>query len=160
MRCPKCGSGDTRVVDSREAANAVRRRRLCENCGNRFTTYERVETTKPLVVKRDGTREEWNRVKLLEGVRIACTKRSISSARIEELVDEVEAQLTTTGRQEIPTAEIGQAVMRRLRELDEVAYVRFASVYLRFRDAEGFLEAVERIKRPARPSDDQLQLDI
>ena len=147
-------------MDSREAVNAVRRRRLCENCGNRFTTYERVETTKPLVVKRDGTREEWNRVKLLEGVRVACAKRPISSARIEELVDEVEAQLTSTGRQEIPTAEIGQAVMRRLRELDEVAYVRFASVYLRFRDADGFLEAVERIKRPGRPSDDQLQLDI
>ena len=132
-------------MDSREAVNAVRRRRLCESCGNRFTTYERVETTKPLVVKRDGTREEWNRVKLLEGVRVACTKRPISSARIEDLVDEAEAQLTTTGRQEIPTAEIGQAVMRRLRELDEVAYVRFASVYKDFADARDFEEFIRRL---------------
>ncbi|MDP9378854.1 MAG: transcriptional regulator NrdR [Chloroflexota bacterium] len=160
MRCPKCGSGDSRVVDSRDAVNAVRRRRLCENCGNRFTTYERVETLRPLVVKRDGTREEWNRTKLLEGVRIACTKRPISSARIEELVDEVEAQVAGSGRQEILTTEIGLAVMRRLRHLDEVAYIRFASVYLRFRDVNGFLEEVERVKRPGRPADDQLQLDL
>jgi transcriptional repressor NrdR len=111
-------------------------------------------------MKRDGTREEWNRVKLLEGVRIACTKRPISSARIEELVDEVEAQLTGTGRQEIPSSEIGSAVMRKLRELDEVAYIRFASVYLRFRDVNGFLQEVERVKRPSRPSDDQLHLDL
>lgn len=160
MRCPNCGSGDTRVVDSRDAQNAVRRRRLCENCGTRFTTYERVESARPLVVKRDGTREEWNRTKLLEGVRIACTKRSISSARMEELVDEVETQLAGSGRQEIPSSEIGQAVMQRLRALDEVAYIRFASVYMRFRDVDGFLEEVERVKRPRRPSEDQLPLNI
>lgn len=160
MHCPKCGSGSTRVVDSREAADSVRRRRRCEECGDRFTTYERLETTRPLVVKRDGTREEWNRMKLLAGVRLACTKRSISSARIEELVDDIEAQLTGTGRQEIDSAEIGQAVMRGLRSLDEVAYIRFASVYLRFRDVEGFLEEVEKIKQPPRPSDDQIRLNL
>lgn len=160
MRCPKCGSGETRVVDSRDATNAVRRRRLCENCGNRFTTYERVEVLAPLVVKRDSTREAWNRTKLAEGVRIACTKRPISSVRIEALVDGVEAQFIGSGRQEIPTSEIGTAVMRRLRELDEVAYIRFASVYLRFRDVNGFLEEVERVRRPARPSEDQLAMEL
>lgn len=160
MRCPKCGSGETRVVDSREAADSVRRRRRCESCGNKFTTYERIESTRPLVVKRDGTREEWNRAKLLAGVRLACTKRPISSARIEELIDDIETQLTTTGRQEIPSNEIGAGVMHRLRALDEVAYIRFASVYLRFRDVEGFVEEVEKIKRPPRPSDEQIRLNI
>lgn len=147
-------------MDSRDATNAVRRRRLCENCGNRFTTYERVEVLGPLVVKRDSTREAWNRTKLAEGVRIACTKRPISSVRIEALVDDVEAQFMGSGRQEIPTSEIGTAVMRRLRELDEVAYIRFASVYLRFRDVNGFLEEVERVRRPVRPSEDQLAMEL
>ncbi len=160
MRCPSCSSGRTRVVDSRETADSVRRRRRCEDCDHRFTTYERVETTRPLVVKRDGTREEWNRLKLLEGVRLACTKRPISSARVEELVDEVEAQLAGTGRPEVPSSEIGQAVMRRLRLLDEVAYIRFASVYLRFRDVDGFIEEVERIRTPVRPSEDQIPLNL
>ncbi len=116
--------------------------------------------TRPLVVKRDGTREEWNRAKLLEGVRLACKKRPVSSDRIEELVDDVEAQLTGTGRSEIHTADIGQAVMRRLRALDEVAYIRFASVYMRFRDVQGFIEEVERIKRPRPPVDEQTRLEI
>ncbi len=160
MRCPKCASASTRVMDSREAPNAVRRRRVCESCGNRFTTYERVETTRPLVVKRDGSREEWNRSKLLEGVRLACTKRPVSSARIEDLVDEVESQLAGSGKAEIQSSELGQAVMRRLRALDEVAYIRFASVYLRFRDVNGFLEEVARVRRPSRPPEDQLQLEI
>jgi len=160
VHCPKCGSRETRVVDSRDATNAVRRRRSCEHCGNRFTTYERVELLGTLVVKRDSTREAWNRTKLAEGVRIACTKRPISLARMEDLVDEVEAQLMGSGRQEIPSSEIGTAVMRRLRELDEVAYLRFASVYLRFRDVNGFLEEVERVRRPARPSEDQLPMEL
>lgn len=160
MRCPNCASASTRVVDSREAPNAVRRRRLCEDCGNRFTTYERVETLKPLVMKRDGTREEWNRAKLLEGVRLACTKRPVSSVRIEELLDDVEAQLAGSGKQEIASSDIGEAVMRRLRFLDEVAYIRFASVYLRFRDVNGFVQEVDRVRRPVRPNEDQLQLEI
>lgn len=160
MRCPECGSEKTRVVDSREAPGAVRRRRQCEPCGHRFTTFERVETTKPLVLKRDGTREEWSRQKLLDGVRIACTKRPISSARIEALVDGVEVQLAATGRREVPASEIGAGVMRALRELDEVAYIRFASVYLRFRDVDGFVEEVERVRQPVRPPDDQLRLGI
>lgn len=160
MRCPKCGSNDTRVVDSREAPDAVRRRRKCEACGDRFTTYERVETARPMVVKRDGTREEWNRMKLMEGVRLACTKRPISTARVEDLVDSVEAQLTSTGRSEIRSSEIGQAVMRRLQALDEVAYIRFASVYMRFRDVNGFIEEVERIRVPPTPSEDQMQFNI
>jgi transcriptional repressor NrdR len=119
-----------------------------------------VETTKPLVVKRDGTREEWSRLKLLEGVRLACTKRPISGARVERMVEEIEAQLAGTGRQEVPSSEIGAAVMRRLRALDEVAYVRFASVYLRFRDVNGFLEEVEKVRHPARPPEEQVPLDI
>ncbi len=160
MRCPNCNSGATRVIDSREAAEAIRRRRRCEECGHRFTTYERIETSRPLVVKRDGTREDWDRSKLVAGVRLACTKRPVPSARIEELVDEVEAQLTSTGRQEIPTEEIGHAVMRRLRALDEVAYIRFASVYMRFRDVDGFVEAVEQVKRPPRPPEEQIPLNL
>ncbi len=160
MHCPSCGSGRTRVRDSREAPDSVRRRRRCDDCGHKFTTYERIETTRPLVLKRDGTREEWSRTKLLEGVRLACKKRPVSSARIEDLVDDVESQLTGGGRQEIDSTDIGQAVMKRLRSLDEVAYIRFASVYLRFRDVQGFIEEVERIKRPPRAPEEQARLEI
>jgi len=123
-------------------------------------TYEVVETTRPLVVKQDGARQEWDRNKLLAGVRLACTKRPISSARIEDLVNAVESELTSTGRQEIESKDIGEAVMKKLRTLDDVAYIRFASVYRRFRDAGGFLEEVERIKRPARAPDEQVRLEL
>lgn len=160
MRCPNCGSNDTRVTDSREAEESVRRRRRCKQCDERFWTYERVETTKPLVVKRDGTREEWDREKLVRGVRVACSKRPVSHARIEALVDEVESQLAAGGRQEVGSDEIGRAVMRGLRELDEVAYIRFASVYMRFPDAQGFIDAVETIQRPTRPAADQMQFNL
>lgn len=160
MRCPNCGSEDTRVTDSRDADGSVRRRRRCRNCDHRFWTYERIETTKPLVVKRDGAREPWDRSKLVSGIRTACSKRPVPHARIEELVDEVEAKLASGGRQEVQSSEIGQAVMRGLRALDEVAFIRFASVYLRFPDAQGFLEAVEAVRRPARPSDDQMRLGL
>ena len=160
MRCPHCGSGDSKVTDSREADGSIRRRRRCVRCAERFWTYERVETERPLVVKRDGTREEWDRNKIVRGVRVACSKRPVSHARIEELVDEVEARLASGGRQEVPSAEVGQAVMRALRSLDEVAYIRFASVYLRFPDARGFLDAVEAVQRPPRPSDEQIPLNL
>lgn len=160
MQCTRCGARDTRVIDSREAVNAVRRRRQCPECGHRFTTYERVETAKPLVVKRDGTREPWNRAKLQEGIRLACNKRPVPSSVIEELVDDVESRLTSTGRTEVTATEIGQAVMRQLRFIDEVAYIRFASVYLRFRDASGFIEEAENVRRRQHISDSQLALDI
>lgn len=148
------------MVDSRDASGAVKRRRRCANCGARFTTFERVEITKPLVVKRDNTREEWSRAKLLEGVRLACTKRPISSKSMESVVDEVEEQLASTGRSEVSSREIGEAVMRLLRPLDEVAYIRFASVYLRFPDVNGFIEEAERVRTPPKPPEEQIPMNI
>ncbi len=158
MHCPKCGSTKTRVTDSRETTNAIRRRRKCEDCGYRFTTYERIEQIMPLVVKRDGTREEWDRNKLLTGIRLACNKRPVSYSTMQQIVDEIEEQFS--GRQEVDSSEIGQAVMKKLRVLDEVAYIRFASVYLRFHDVNGFIEAVEQVRRPQKPPEEQIPMNI
>jgi transcriptional repressor NrdR len=149
MRCPYCGHLEDRVVDSREAqeGQATRRRRECLGCARRFTTYERIEEVLPHVVKKDGRREAFDRKKIVEGVSRACQKRPISAEQIEALVAGVERTLQELGDREIRTVAIGEAVMRRLRALDEVAYVRFASVYRAFRDVGEFMTELEELAR-------------
>ncbi len=148
MRCPWCGHLEDRVVDSREAqeGQATRRRRECLGCGRRFTTYERIEEILPQVVKKDGRREPFDRKKIVEGVSRACQKRPVSAEQVEALVAGVERQLQELGEREIRTVAIGEAVIRRLRTLDEVAYVRFASVYRAFRDASEFMAELEGLQ--------------
>lgn len=145
MRCPYCGHLEDRVVDSREAQDgqATRRRRECLGCARRFTTYERIEDVLPQVVKKDGRREAFDRAKIVDGVATACQKRPVSAEQIEALVSSVERELQEMGEREIRTSAIGEAVMRRLRKLDEVAYVRFASVYRAFRDVGEFMSELE-----------------
>lgn len=147
MRCPYCGSLDDRVVDSRSSkeARAIRRRRECTTCGKRFTTYEYIEDVAPIVVKSDGRREQFDRSKIFQGIRIASTKRPIATGQIEELVEEVEARIERLGEKEVSTKTIGEMVMEGLRELDEVAYVRFASVYREFKDRSEFLRELEQL---------------
>ncbi len=149
MRCPYCGHLEDRVVDSREAQDgqATRRRRECLGCQRRFTTYERIEEVLPQVVKKDGRREAFDREKIVEGVATACQKRPVSAEQIEALVSGVERALQELGEKEIRTSVIGEAVMQRLRELDEVAYVRFASVYRAFRDVGEFMTELAGLAR-------------
>ena len=151
MRCPYCGHLEDRVVDSREAQDgqATRRRRECAGCARRFTTYERIEEVLPQVVKKDGRREPFDRAKIVEGVAIACQKRPVSAEQIQALVTSVERHLQELGEKEIRTTVIGEAVMRRLRELDEVAYVRFASVYRAFRDVGEFMTELAGLAKKA-----------
>lgn len=145
MKCPFCGQTEDRVVDSREARGgaAIRRRRECLNCSQRYTTYEAIDEVPQLVVKRDGTREPYDRRKLLAGLATACEKRPISAAQLEALVDQVEDQFGVG--EEIPSEVIGGHVMRLLKELDQIAYVRFASVYRRFEDVEEFRSELEEL---------------
>jgi transcriptional repressor NrdR len=145
MHCPYCGHGDSKVVDSRDSEEAIRRRRQCLSCGERFTTYERVETAALYVAKRDGRREEFSREKLLAGLRIACAKRPLPTGSIERLVDDIETELMRQGRLEAPSSQIGEMVMERLRDLDRVAYIRFASVYRDFSEVGDFLRASEAL---------------
>ncbi len=145
MKCPYCGGGDTRVIDTRGARDAIRRRRVCQGCGQRFTTYERVVLSVPQVVKRDGRREEWDFRKLLGGLRIACAKRPIASEAIERLARQVEAEVVELSCQEIRSEEVGARVLEKLRDLDEVAYIRFASVYLPLPDLEALKREVDRL---------------
>ncbi len=149
MRCPYCGHLEDRVVDSREAQDgqATRRRRECLACARRFTTYERIEDVLPQVVKKDGRREAFDRAKIVEGVATACQKRPVSAEQIEALVAGVERDVQELGEREIRTSAIGEAVMRRLRQLDEVAYVRFASVYRAFRDVGEFMTELEGLAK-------------
>lgn len=136
MICPQCQKDAVRVIDSRdvEAEPAIRRRRECERCGFRFTTYERIETPNLWIVKKDGRREAFDRSKLARGIWRACEKRPISESQIEQVVDEVEKDVHATGESEIPASLIGEQTMKHLRELDEIAYIRFASVYRQFTD--------------------------
>jgi transcriptional repressor NrdR len=145
MRCPYCGHLEDRVVDSREAqeGQATRRRRECLGCGRRFTTYERLEDVLPQVVKKDGRREPFDRKKIVEGLQVACRKRPISAEQIEEIATGIERKVQELGEKEIKSAVVGEAVMERLRELDPVAYVRFASVYRAFRDVGEFMSELE-----------------
>ena len=146
MRCPYCNHPESRVIDSREAPDGIRRRRECLQCGLRFTTYERIQTTALMVAKRDGRREEFNRDKLTASILKACVKRPLPTGTIDKLVDDIEAELQRLGRAEVPSSIIGEMVMERLRVLDRVAYIRFASVYRDFADIESFKQEVEALQ--------------
>ena len=148
MRCPYCGHGEDRVVDSREVreGSEVRRRRECLACQRRFTTYERVEALPALVVKRDGRREPFDREKLLSGLLKACQKRPVGRRELERIAEAVESALARREDREMSTEAIGAMVIERLRELDQVAYVRFASVYRRFEDVDQFMEELEVLR--------------
>ncbi|HVE65835.1 MAG TPA: transcriptional regulator NrdR [Thermoanaerobaculia bacterium] len=147
MKCPFCGGADDRVVDSRESreGEVIRRRRECESCGRRFTSYETIEEIPYMVVKKDGRRESFDRKKLRAGLVKACEKRPISPAQLDAIVDEIETRLHDTEEREVGTTDIGASVMDRLRELDKVAYVRFASVYRKFEDVDEFLDELKTL---------------
>ena len=147
MRCPYCGHHDLKVVDSRdsEVGEAIRRRRECLQCGQRFTTYERIETVPFFVIKKDGRREDFDPHKLFAGLKKATEKRDISPERLNTIVDEIEADLRRSGRVEIPSGEIGEMVMDKLKDLDEVAYIRFASVYREFMDLQDVKREIEQV---------------
>jgi transcriptional repressor NrdR len=145
MKCPYCGNPDTRVVDSRpvDDNSSIRRRRVCDDCGKRFTSYERVETVPLVVIKKDKTREIFDRSKIEAGLIRACHKRPVSAQQIRELVDAVESEVISRGEREIPSTEIGEMVMSGVKELDPVAYVRFASVYREFKDVDSFMDELK-----------------
>lgn len=147
MKCPKCQSLDNKVMDSRfrKEGNVIRRRRECLECSHRFTTYERIEESLPMVIKKDGRREAWKRDKVLSGVKTACEKRPISIETIEVLVDGIESHFSSSGEREVGAGEIGEMVVARLHDLDDVAYVRFASVYREFKDATEFMEELREL---------------
>ena len=147
MKCPFCGHDEDRVIDSRPAEDgaAIRRRRECIGCNGRFTTYEKIETLPLLVVKKDGTREPFNRDKILNGLLKACEKRPVSNEQLIELLTFVEGQVHGAVNREISSQDIGELVMRKLKEIDEVAYVRFASVYRQFKDVNSFLEELNEM---------------
>ncbi len=147
MKCPFCGFNDTKVVDSRmgKEGNNIRRRRECIDCERRFTTYERVEESLPLVVKKDGRRETFDRTKIIAGMQRACEKRPVSIATIERFVDSFQQSLQESGEKEIEAGKIGNAVMESLQAIDEVAYVRFASVYRQFKDINEFMSELKDI---------------
>ncbi len=142
MKCPFCSHENTRVIDSRPAEdnNSIRRRRICDECGKRFTTYEKVDTIPMIVIKKDNNRETYDRQKIEAGILRACHKRPVSAIAINDLVDEVELEISKREEKEIPTRVIGELVMNKLMELDAVAYVRFASVYREFKDINTFME--------------------
>ena len=152
MRCPYCNHPDSRVVDSRDAGDgSVRRRRECAQCGLRCTTYERIQTTALVVIKRDGRREEFNRDKLLRSLRLACAKRPLPLGTVDKIVDEIDTQVLGLGRAEVPSHIIGEMVMERLQRLDRVAYIRFASVYRDFQDLDTFKQEVETLLNSRQP---------
>lgn len=145
MKCPFCDDLENRVVDSRltKEGGEIRRRRECFRCKRRFTTYERIEETMPLIVKKDGRRETYDRAKIVAGLQRACEKRPVSVAAVDEIADSIETSLMERGEKEVPSSAIGEAVMRHLHELDQVAYVRFASVYRSFKDVGEFMRELE-----------------
>ena len=147
MKCPFCGSVDNKVIDSRlsQGDEVTRRRRECERCTRRFTTYERIELVLPMVVKKDGRREAFDRFKVLAGLRRACEKRPVSTEALDALVDQIERALVESGDKEVESSVIGEQVMRRLREIDQVAYVRFASVYRSFKDIHEFMAELSQL---------------
>ena len=145
MNCPYCGYHDSKVIDSRDVNDGVRRRRQCLKCDSRFTTYERLERTSLFVLKKDERREEFSREKLLSGIRKACEKRPLPSGTVDKLVDEIEAELYTLGKMEIPGRVVGDLVMEGLKKLDKIAYIRFASVYREFADITALKEVVDTL---------------
>lgn len=142
MRCPNCGAEDSRVTDSRDTGEDIRRRRECSECGVRFTTYERIQHAGLMVAKRDGRREDFDREKVARSVRLACVKRPFPTGALDKLVEEIENDLQRMGRNEVPASVIGDAALRRLRDLDSVAYIRYASVYRDFDDLDGFVKEI------------------
>ncbi len=152
MRCPFCDSEDTQVLDTRSNpdTNSIRRRRKCTACDKRFTTYEKVELRMPRLVKKDGSRADFDRDKLMGSMMIALRKRQVATARVDAALDRIEEKLRATGEREVPTAKVGELVMRELAKLDKVAYIRFASVYRSFDTPEDFREAVLEVKKPRR----------
>lgn len=154
MKCPFCGHLESKVTDSRAATegDVIRRRRECEKCERRFTTYERVEDALPLVVKKDGRREPWDRMKVLVGLRRACEKRPIAQEKLDEVVDAIERELSATGEREVASQAIGEQVMNHLRGLDDIAYVRFASVYRRFQDLSELRAELDRMTEAPAPA--------
>ena len=147
MKCPFCGDDNTRVIDSRPADDneAIRRRRQCDECGKRFTTYEKVETIPLIVIKKDKNRETYDRSKIESGVVRSCHKRPVSVEQIEACVDEIENKIFNLGVREIESEKIGEIVMDQIRDLDQVAYVRFASVYRQFKDADTFMSELKKL---------------
>ncbi len=147
MKCPYCNQDNTRVVDSRpvEEDNSIRRRRVCDNCGKRFTTYEKIETIPVMVIKKDQSRERYDRTKIYNGVMLACRKRKVSVQQMNELVDQVETEIYNREDKEIPSSEIGTLVMDKLKDVDPVAYVRFASVYREFKDVNTFMDELKKL---------------
>ncbi|MCI8945756.1 MAG: transcriptional repressor NrdR [Lachnospiraceae bacterium] len=147
MKCPFCGHDNTRVIDSRPAEenNSIRRRRMCDECGKRFTTYEKVETIPVIIIKKDNNRETYDRSKIEAGVLRACHKRPVSASAITQLVDEVETEIFNLEEKEVPSQVVGELVMNKLKSLEAVAYVRFASVYREFRDVNTFLEELKKV---------------
>lgn len=145
MKCPFCGSPDSRVIDTRSAEGGIRRRRECQDCGRRFTTYERVAPLRLMVVKRDGRREPFDRDKILYGIQVACAKRPIAIDAIEVLISGIESELYHRGSREVTSREIGEMVMLNLRQLDEVAYIRFATIYRQFADVEDLADEIESL---------------
>ncbi len=145
MKCPFCTFHDTKVVDSRpdKGGSTIRRRRECESCGKRFTTHERVEDILPLVLKKDGRRESFDRLKVIGGIQKACEKRPVSVEQIEQMVDRLETRLQESSEREVPSTRIGEWVMNELHQMDQVAYVRFASVYRSFKDINEFMAELQ-----------------
>lgn len=141
MKCPFCGNSDTKVIDTRsmDDQSAIRRRRFCEKCSQRFTTYERIDSLPLYVIKSNNTRELFDRDKLVKGIMMSCNKRPVSAETIEQIVTEIENTVLNSMRREIPSHELGEMVMERLKDIDEVAYVRFASVYKQFKDIDSFM---------------------
>jgi len=163
MKCPFCGASNARVIDTREVSDGIRRRRECLNCHQRFTTYERIATVNLLVVKRDHSRQSFDRDKLLKGMQAACSKRPVSADALEEAAREIEAELYTLGRSEVDSLAIGELVMDRLRQIDDVAYVRFASVYRRFADVERMADEIDALrerKRREKELENQMELPL
>ena len=148
MRCPFCGNMEDRVVDSREGrdGDVIRRRRECARCDRRFTSYEKIESLGFQVVKRDERREPYDREKLMQGLQVACRKRPVPQAELDRVADGIEAAMHDSGEREISSQQLGRMVMDRLRDLDPVAYVRFASVYRRFEDVDAFVKELHRLK--------------
>ncbi|MBQ2923126.1 MAG: transcriptional repressor NrdR [Tyzzerella sp.] len=147
MKCPYCSATDTRVIDSRPAedGSSIRRRRCCDECGKRFTTYEKIETIPLIVIKKDNNREQYDRSKIEGGILRACYKRPISAADIQKTIEKIETEIFSREEKEIPTSVIGEIVMEKLKELDEVAYVRFASIYREFKDVNTFMSEIKKI---------------
>jgi len=159
VKCPYCGHYDSKVIDSRDVNDGIRRRRQCLQCDQRFTTYERLQPASLFVIKKDGRREEFDRDKLLAGIRKACEKRPLPSGAVNRQADEIEAEFYQTGKTEIPGAVIGDMVMARLKKLDHIAYIRFASVYREFEDITMLKEEVDNLAgRTIIDSADQLPL--